>query len=300
MERILPYVNAFGTVDISSATNVEEALQMASLDWKVKAKAIYDENGIPYDKFKANVRESDGKLLGIVTDRYSIIQNIDAFDFVDGLVSEGFKFDRAGQFRDGRSIWVMGSLPETQILGDDINNNVVFVNSHDGSSGVKIMMTPIRLICYNMINLALREADRIWTTKHTGGIYTKLEEAKYTLGLANKYMEELEIEAERLANIKITDTEIEAIFDVLFPIDPTKDSERKIRNISLIRNNFVECYNASDIAQFKGTAYGAVNAMSDLISHRIPNRATQNFYENSWNRLINGDPTFDSFYKAIR
>lgn len=300
MERILPYVNAFGTVDISSATNIEEALQLASLDWEVESKYIYNEYGEPYDKFKANVRESDGKLLGIVTDRYNIVQNIDAFDFVDGLVSEGFKFDRAGQFRDGRSIWVMGSLPETQILGDDISNNVVFVNSHDGSSGVKVMMTPIRLICSNMINLALKKADRIWTTKHTGSIYTKLEEAKYTLGLANKYMEELEIEAERLANIKITNTEIEAIFDVLFPIDTTKDSERKIKNISLIRNNFVECYNASDIAQFKDTAYGAVNAVSDLISHRPPNRATQNFYENSWNRLINGDPVFDGFYRAIR
>lgn len=300
MNRTLPYMNAFGTVDISSATNVDEALELSGLNWYVNSRQIYDANGEPYEKYRANVRDSDNKLLGVVTDKYHIIQNEDAFDFVDGLVSEGFKFDRAGQFRDGRSIWVMGSLPETQILGDDISNNVVFVNSHDGSSGVKVMMTPIRLICSNMINLAIKEADRIWTTKHTGGIYTKLEEAKYTLGLANKYMEELEIEAERLANIKITDTEIEAIFDILFPIDPTKDSERKIKNISLIRNNFVECYNASDIAQFKGTAYGAVNAMSDLISHRLPNRATQNFYENSWNRLINGDPTFDSFYKAIR
>lgn len=300
MDRTLPYVNAFGTVDISSATNVNEALQLSQLDWKVESKFIYDENGKPYERFKANVREVDDKLLGIVTDRYQIVQNWDAFDFVDNLVSEGFKFDKAGQFRDGRSIWVMGSLPETKILGDDISNNVVFVNSHDGSSGVKVMMTPIRLICSNMINLALRKADRIWATKHTGGIYTKLEEAKYTLGLANKYMEELNEEAERLAQIKITDTEIEAIFDTLFPVDPNKDSERKINNVSIIKDNFVQCYNAADIAQFKGTVYGAVNAMSDLVSHKIPIRDSQNFYENSWNRLINGHPDLDKFYNSVR
>jgi phage/plasmid-like protein (TIGR03299 family) len=300
MNRELPYVNAFGTVDISSAKSVAEALELSALNWLVESKQIYDENGEPYDRFRANVRETDGKLLGVVTDKYHIIQNEDAFDFVNGLVAEGFKFDRAGQFRDGRSIWVMGSLPETQILGDDISNNVVFVNSHDGSSGVKVMMTPVRLICYNMMNLALRKANRIWATKHTGGIFTKLEEAKYTLGLANKYMEELNIEAERLANIKLSDAEIEAIFDIVFPIDRNKDSERKINNISIIKNNFIQCYNANDIAQFKGTAYGAINAMSDLVSHKVPARISQNFYENSWNNLINGHPDLDKFYNNIK
>ena len=300
MNRNLPYVNAFGTVDISSANNVNEALQLSMLDWNVDSKIIYNENGEPYERFRANVRESDGKLLGIVTDRYSIVQNIDAFDFVDNLVSEGFEFDRAGQFRDGRSIWVMGSLPKTQILGDDISNNVVFVNSHDGSSGVKVMMTPVRLICSNMLNLALRKADRIWATKHTGGIYTKLEEAKYTLGLVNKYMEELNNEAERLANIKISDADIEKIFDIIYPVDINKDSERKINNISIIKDNFIQCYNAADISQFRGTVYGAVNAMSDLISHKVPARASQSFYENYWDKLINGHPDFDKFYNNIR
>ena len=300
MNRELPYMNAFGTVDISSATNVDEALRLSGLDWGVDSRQIYDMYGEPYEKFRANVRSTDNKLLGIVTDKYHIIQNEDAFDFVDGLVSEGFKFDRAGQFRDGKSIWIMGSLPETQILGDDISNNVVFVNSHDGSSGVKVMMTPVRLICSNMHNLALRKANRIWATKHTGGIYTKLEEAKYTLGLVNKYMEELNNEAERLANIKISDADIEAIFDIIYPVDKNKDSERRINNVSIIKDNFVQCYNAADIAQFKGTAYGAINAMSDLVSHKIPARATQNFYENYWDKLINGHPDLDKFYNSVR
>lgn len=299
-ERTLPYMNAYGTVDISSTKTVEDALILADLNWKVESKNIYDENGNAYDKYRANVRNTDGRLLGVVTDKYNIVQNKDAFNFVDGLVDEGFEFDRAGQFRGGKSIWVMGKLPQSKILGDDISNNVVFVNSHDGSSGVKVMMTPIRIICSNMMNYTLREADRIWATKHTGNIYTKLEEAKYTLGLVNKYMEELEKEADRLAGIKITEVQIEEIFDKLFPVDKNKDSERKINNVAIMKNNFMQCYNAKDIAQFKGTVYGAVQAMSDYVSHRIPNRATQNFYENNWNRLINGDMTFDRFYKAVR
>lgn len=300
MDRNLPYMNAFGTMDISSAKDVEEALNIANLNWEVEMKGLYNEDGELYEKFRANVRETDGKLLGIVTDRYNIVQNYEAFEFVDNLVSEGFKFDKAGSFRDGKSIWVMGSLPESQILGDDIANNVVFVNSHDGSSGVKVMMTPVRLICSNMMNLALKKADRIWATKHTRSIFSKMEEAKYTLGLVNDYMKELEIEADRLSQIKVTDAEIEDIFDAIFPVDKNKDSERKINNVAIIKNNFVNCYNAADIAQFKGTAYGAINAISDLISHSTPARVTENFYDNSWNKLINGHPVMDQFYKMVR
>lgn len=299
MNRTLPYMNAYGTIDITTATNVDEALEMAGMNWDVLSKPLFDENGNKLPRYRGNFRETDNNLLGVVSDRYEIVQNKDAFSFVDNLTDAGFKFDRAGEFRDGKSIWVMGQLPETSILGDAVSNNVIFVNSHDGSSGVKVMMTPVRIICNNMLNLALKKADRIWATKHTGSIHTKLEEAKYTLGLVNKYMEELNIEAERMSNMKISEAELEAIFDSLFPIDREKDTERKINNIMVMKNNFFQCYNADDIKQFKGTVYGAVNAFADYVDHREPNRLTSNYYENAWNRLINGEANLDRFYKAI-
>ena len=299
LNRTLPYENAFGTIDISSAKTVDEALNLSGLNWQVEPKTIYDEDNNLIENYVANTRDTDVKTLGIVTDRYRIVQNNEAFDFVNDLVSEGFKFDRAGSFRDGKSIWVMGNLPEEKILGDDVANNVVFVNSHDGSSGVKVMMTPVRLICSNMINLALKKANRIWTSKHTGHIYTKLEEAKYTLGLVNKYMLNLKEEADRLSNISITDTKIEEIFDKMFPVNLNEDSERKINNISVLKDNYIKCYNEDDIKQFKNTAYGALNAFIDLINHKEPVRVTTNYYENSWNKLINGHPYIDTFHKML-
>lgn len=300
MNRTLPYINAFGTVDISTANSVDEALHISGMDWSVSSKFLYDENGNEYPNFRANVNDSTGDLLGIVSDKYSIVQNKEAFDFVNDLTSEGFKFDKAGSFKNGKSIWVMGKFESEDILGDEVDNNVVFVNSHDGSSGVKVMMTPVRVVCANMLNLALRRAERSWTSKHTRSIYSRLDEAKYTLGLVDNYMSELKEEAERLAYIKITDTKIEEIFDKLFPVDVNNDSARKIKNVSIMKDSFIKCYNEQDIAQFKGTVYGAVNAMSDLISHKQPNRITANYYENSWNNLINGNHILDGFYKEFR
>ena len=301
LNRELPYMNAFGTIDISSSENIGEALQLAGMDWSVDSKLIYDENGDEIPGFRANTRSDNGKLLGIVSDRYKILQNEAAFDFVNELPLQGdFKFERAGEFRDGKSIWVMGSLPKVNILGDDISNNLVFVNSHDGSSGVKVMMTPIRVVCSNMLNLATRKADRIWAAKHTTNIASRMDEARYTLDLANKYMIALVEEADELSQIKVTDAEIEAILDAMFPIDYNKDTARKINNIILFKNNFFSCYNESDISKFKGTAWGAINAMADLIDHKEPNRNTANYYSNHWNKLINGHEDFDRFYRAIK
>ena len=301
LNRDLPYVNAYGTVDISSADSIKQALILADMDWNVDSKLLYDENGNEIPGFRANTRSDNGKLLGIVSDRYHIIQNEEAFDFVNELPLQGdFKFESAGEFRDGKSMWVMGSLPEVNILGDDVSNNLVFVNSHDGSSGVKVMMTPIRIICSNMLNLATKKANRIWAAKHTTNITSRMEEARHTLDLANKYMIALVEEADELSNTKVTDAEIEAILDAMFPVDYNKDTARKINNVILFKNNFFSCYNESDIAQFKGTAWGAINAMADLIDHKDPNRNTSSYYSNHWNKLICGHEDFDRFYNAIK
>lgn len=300
LDRTLPHMNAYGTIDISSARTVDEALNLANMNWLVDSKPLFDENGKEYPNFSANVRADNNELLGIVSDKYRIVQNEDAFEFVNDLTLDGFEFESAGTFKKGRSIWVMGHFPKKDILGDDIDTNVVFINSHDGSSGVKVMMTPVRVICSNMLNLALRRASRSWNTKHTKNIYSKIEEARHTLGLVDKYMEELNTEAERLAHIKITDADIEAIFDKMFPIDKTKDSERKIKNVSILKDNFVHCYDEADIRKFKGTVYGAVNAMADLVDHKTPNRITSNYYENNWNRLINGHQMLDEFYRLVK
>ena len=299
LDRTMPY-ERFGTKDIAKATNIDEALKLAGMDWKVEARDMFDANGMRIPGYVANVRRSDNEVLGVVGQNYHIVQNEEAFRFVDSLAGNGFEFDRAGQFRNGKSIWMMGHLPESKILGDKIDNNLVIVNSHDGSSGVKVMITPVRVACANMLNVALAKANRVWNVKHTRHIATRMDEAMLTLGLATKYMRELEKEADVLAVKKITDKQINDIFDIMFPVDVNKDSERKIKNITIFRKNFFQCYDEADLANFKGTAWGAINAMADLVDHSAPNRNTSDYYSNHWNKLLNGHEKFDTFCKMIR
>ena len=74
--------HGLGTL-VAEAPESREALRIAGLNWKVLQEPVYTENDELIQGYKANVRDSDRKILGVVTDRYKVIQNEEAFAFTD-------------------------------------------------------------------------------------------------------------------------------------------------------------------------------------------------------------------------
>ena len=94
---------------------------LAGLDWKVVQKPIVTEDGLPVNGFKANIRDRDSQVLGVVTNRYKVVQNEDAFAFTDKLLGEGVTYETAGSLQDGRRTWILAKLPQRYIIsGDEI------------------------------------------------------------------------------------------------------------------------------------------------------------------------------------
>jgi phage/plasmid-like protein (TIGR03299 family) len=131
-------------VRVEEALSSRKALELSGLDWSVIQKSIFTSDNDLIPSFKANIRESDGKVLGVVTDRYKIVQNNEAFAFTDSLVGEGVSYETAGSLGEGRKVWVLAKLPEKyKLLDDEVTPYLVFSNSHDGTNALKIAMTPI-------------------------------------------------------------------------------------------------------------------------------------------------------------
>ena len=292
--REIPW-HGLGTI-VQEAPTSADALHLAGLDWEVNPKPVFTETGFEIPNYKANIRSSDNSVLGIVTDRYKIVQNKEAFAFTDALLDGGVTYETAGSLRNGKTIWLLAKMPEKKILGDKFDPYVCFTNSHDGTGAVKVCCTPIRVVCNNTLNMALSSASRTWSTKHVGDMAYKLEEAKYTLGMANKYMSKLDEEADKLVNMKISEDEIHKILDEMFPVNEDKDSDRKKANVESAKNEIMICYMAPDIAKFLGTKYGFLNAVSDWVGHSTPARNTASYRENNWGRIMNGHPIFDLAY----
>ena len=127
--------------NVGEALSSKEALAAAGLDWNVVQKKIYTEDWDCVPGFYANVRDSDNKVLGVVTHRYRIVQNREAFAFTDGLLGKGVRYETAGSLREGRKTWILARLPKQYRLADDrVLPYLVFSNSHDGSGSIKAAM----------------------------------------------------------------------------------------------------------------------------------------------------------------
>lgn len=283
---------------VEEAPTSKEALELAGLNWTVDGLPVFDGKGNEIRGYKANTRSTDGKVLGIVSGKYTLVQNAEAFDFTDSLVGEGITYETAGSLRGGKQIWLLGRMPDTKILGDDFEPYICFTNTHDGSGAVRACMTPVRVVCNNTLNMALSGAKRSWSTPHRGNVQAKLDEARQTLQLAEKYLVKLDEEADKLANAKMTDAEIQAVLDTMFAT-PEKASERQKRNAEAAKEEIVVCMMRPDLEQYLNTRWGFINAVSDFVGHSEPARRTVNYDENRWCNIIGGHPILDKAMALI-
>jgi len=267
--------HGIGTV-VEEAPTSEDAIRIARLDWTVDQFPVFA-NGNAVDGYFANVRSDTNEALGVVRNRYKIVQNTEAFDFVDGIIQNKHlecRYETAGSLFNGRRIFLLVKLPNKDLLGDQVENYLFFANSHDGSSALTAGITNVRVVCNNTLQMALNGAERIWRCRHTTNIEGKKQQAKEALGLAVRYMDKMGETAWEMASKKINE---EAFFRQLFEKNPTalsdKSKEETISRIHLIYNE------KDDLQNFKGTAWGMYNAVADYISNTVPLRQTKNASE---------------------
>ena len=201
-------------------------------------------------------------------------------------------YETAGSLREGRQIWLLAKMPAEKLAGDEVEPYLCFTNSHDGGGAVRVCMTPVRVVCNNTLNLALQTATRAWAMRHTENVEAKLNEARNCLLHARKYMDGLSEYADAAARKKISDGDLRDILKEMFPL-PEKPKERDEKRVKEATDAYMVCYFMPDIAQFRGTAWGAINAMSDFVSHSMPHRNTRNYAENNWNRIMGGHLMMD-------
>ena len=283
---------------VEEAMTSEEALELSGLNWEINGMPIYTADGIQIAGYQANTRSSDNKVLGVVSDKYQIVQNKEAFDFTDALIGEGVTYETAGSLKGGKTIWLLGKMPERYILGDKFEPYICFTNTHDGTGAVRACMTPIRVVCNNTLNFALKEAKRSWSTVHRGNVTAKLEEARTTLELASVYLTYLEEKADELANQKMTEGEMHEALNKMIVL-PENATDRQKRTVEKAKDEIIICTLRPDVAQFLNTKWGFVNAVSDYIGHGDPARRTQNFEENRWGNIIGGHWLLDRAMAAV-
>ena len=268
-----------GTV-LTDTFTAEVAMQEAKLaNWDVRKAPLFTSDVLDgqvevKDKF-ATIRTSPftGKpeVLGVVGNKYRPIQNEDHADLLNALVDEsGAHFETAGSLNGGRQTFITLKLPKAITIGgvDEVETYIAGLNSHDGSKAFQFLVTPVRIVCANTQAIAIARAKSRFSVRHTkNGTKSIIAQARDTLGMTFRYLDEFEMQAEEMIQDTLTLGAFEQIVEQLYPI---KDAETELvaGRLTLERNAIINLFeNSETMTEIRGTKWAGYQAVTEYLDH---------------------------------
>jgi len=276
-----PAWHGLGTV-FTEEKNTAEMLAAANLNnWNVRLVDVEIPNTLSSDKsYQYVVRDnptnkSQIDVLGVVGERYHVLQNEDLFSFGDNILDGGGRWETAGSIRGGRVVFGSLALERETILdpngvADKVKTYLLINTSHDGSIAIQASITPVRVVCANTLNLALNRTKKrdgvkqSFKIRHTQTANGKVQIARETLGLANAYMDEFDKMAKAMIEKEITAQQFNDVVLAAYP-KPDKDAKGALKKWE----NKIDLINDIYTGEFNGmianTAWGAFNALTERL-----------------------------------
>jgi len=280
-----PAWHGLGTVFDEVMTS-RQAIEGAGLDWTVQQEPVFRSKsslGNPpvYEEVPGlffNVRSDNGKILGTVTNHYKVIQNVEAFEFLDALVeNHEMRYESAFSLYGGRWVVLLARMPGVDkiIENDPVLRYIMMSIFHDGTGAIKFGPTAVRVVCANTYALALSAGPiRELSIRHKGDIKAKLSQARNILGIASREFEQYAEHSQVLAERRLAATEWREYLDIICPLLDPRDpdyTERRAANLSETRRLITRAYTNERQATAPNTAWAAYNAVAEHIDH-LPRR----------------------------
>jgi phage/plasmid-like protein (TIGR03299 family) len=273
-----PAWHQLGTV-FNEEVTTSEMLALAHLDrWDVRLEDVSIPNGFSSDKnyffvTRTNPFNSEqNDVLGVVGERYNVLQNEDLFDFGDALL-DGGRWETAGSIKNGRQVFGSLALERDVVLDpngvSDVVKSYLLINtSHDGSVAIQASITPVRVVCANTLNLALGKVNRgvkqTFKIRHTATASGKVAQAREALGLANQYLDEFDKLASKMIETEITKAQFDKIVELAYP-KPDKDTKGAVKKWENKTDILQSIYVGDTNSMIAGTAWGAFNALTERL-----------------------------------
>jgi phage/plasmid-like protein (TIGR03299 family) len=267
---------------VQEAMTAEQAIKLANMDYDVQKCNIHGsitlpDGGIMYQNIDGRVgtyRTDTKEMLGIVSDRYEIVQNRDAFGFFDAIIDSGEAiFETAGVIGKGEKIFLTAKLPKDLLVnGEPCEKYIILTNSHDASSSLIAGFTTVRIVCNNTLQAAMRDLSNKVTIQHKGNAKSKIAEAYKVMGIASRYMQEVEEVFNKMSEVKIDSEQLRKyVIDVMKP-EYHKDQPSEEMSTRLINQVdsiilFANTHHTQQTSAAKDTVWGAYNAISGYYNY---------------------------------
>ena len=269
-------------------------------NWNIELEEIqnptnYRSHKSSYYVTRTNPFDNGKDILGIVGEKYKVVQNEQLFDFGDNLLHGGASWESAGSIKNGTIVFGSLVVPKEFTLdakgaNDKTKTYLLVHTSHDGSVSVQASITPVRVVCQNTLNLALGSVKQSFKLRHTATVEGKIQLARETLGLTFNYMDNFEKEAKALFETSVTDLEFNKIITAIYP-KPDELNKQGLTvwssKIDLINDLY---FDSPTNANIKGTAWGVFNTLTERLDYFRGERKTKNGAQNKLANASGFDP----------
>lgn len=275
---------------LNPATPFDVWLKEAGLDWTAnKARINFeDEDGTIHRGDSEIIYRSDTKKqLGVVSDRYKIVQPREVIEFYSDLVgTQGWDIEVAGSLDEGKRIWALAKTDASiNVLGtqDTLETYLLLATAFDGTMATVGKFSSVRVVCQNTLTMSLHDGQAKVSVPHSRVFDANV--VKRDLGIYVDATMELEANANRLAKQNITDKDaMRFIIDVLAGKD-TIASEMSTRQSNIVRSVY-DLYKGkgmgSNLQAANGTAWGLVNSVTEYVDHHVNSRNVNNRIRSAW------------------
>jgi phage/plasmid-like protein (TIGR03299 family) len=255
---------------IQEAPSTAEGIKLAGLDWGVTTKPLFTADGTAV---QANgiVRETDGRVLGVVGKRYTPLQNSEAFSFFDPFLASGeASLETAGSLRNGERIWVLAKLNKApiEVSGNDVVDKYLLLsNGHDGVMGVRVSLTPVRVVCSNTLSMAhTAQESKFIRIMHSKKVVENLEKVREVVNIAENAFKATEEQMRIMAKRNINQADLRKYVEVALSLN--MDTERAELLNERIIDRVVELFDLSPGSIEAGHTYwGAYNAANYYLAN---------------------------------
>jgi phage/plasmid-like protein (TIGR03299 family) len=276
-----PAWHGLGTVFTEEKTTAE-MLEAASLNgWNVRLEDLETPSHLTSDKnyqyvLRTNPTDnSQTDILGVVGERYHVMQNEDLFSFGDNILDGGGRWETAGSIKGGRVVFGALALERETVLdpngvADKVKTYLLINTSHDGSIAIQASITPVRVVCANTLNLALNTTRKkggvkqSFKIRHTQTASGKVAVARETLGLAHKYMDSFDLMANAMIQKEVSAQMFNDIILAAYP-KPEKDSKGAFKKWENKVDTINDIYTGEFNGMIAGNAWGAFNALTERL-----------------------------------
>jgi len=277
-----PCWHGLGNIIQERPQSVQNALDLAGLNWTVSKVPLYaktSEAEEPKERFslvldhQAIVRSTDRSVLGIVTPKYEPIQNKTMMDFIWELTQQeqSLSLETAGSLKSGKIVWALSLLREFEVKGieEELNQTYVLItNSHDGSNALRVLLTGVRVVCWNTHSMAIAGADNIWSIRHIGNVHARVEECRKSLELASEWSKTDEDAMNTLAGEQCEEDLFKELMEQVWWYDEDEDDDEKAEKMERKREQLLENYNqVNDSTSLGGTKYAAFQAVAEQLDY---------------------------------